>query len=66
MAKRTKLTEEFPLDAFRRHYGDLAVIPFVVDDGKVDVVTFAYDIPESRVAVIALIIEPEDTLADDA
>lgn len=66
VAKRTKLTVEFPLEAFRQHYGDRAVILFVVDDGKVDVVAGAYDIPESGVALIALVIEPEDTPAGDA
>ncbi len=66
VAKKTRLTEEFPLSAFRERYGEEAVIMFVLDDGKLAVVTPDYEIPETGVSVVALVIGPEEPPSSDA
>lgn len=60
VAKRTRLSEEFPLAAFRERYGEGAVVLFVLRGGTVEVVTPESKLPEHGVTVISLVPERRD------
>ena len=53
--KRTKLTPEFTLDKFRERWGTEAVALFVLDDGKVQVVTPETKIRQAGITLVALV-----------
>lgn len=53
--RRTQLSVEFTIDDFLEHYGEDAVLMFVVADGKVTVMTEGTTVPEGQVSVIAML-----------
>lgn len=55
VVKKTRLTEEFDLAAFRERYGDDAVLMFLHNEGKLTVVAQDTKVPEKDVTVIALV-----------
>lgn len=55
IVKRTKLTQKFTLDDFRKRYGSETVLMFVLDDGDVSVVNGSTKVPQYGVSIIALV-----------
>lgn len=67
--KATKLTEDFNFDAFRRHYGDRAILLFIEDRGKLLVVTTGQKMtPRPGQTVFSLVRAPagEEVVGSDA
>lgn len=60
--RRTRLSREFPAEAFRARAGDEAVVMFVVDDGKVTVATEGMPLPARPVHVIAMVPRRDDAV----
>ncbi|MDT0201324.1 cation:proton antiporter [Nocardioides sp. AE5] len=58
--KRTRLTEEFDLDAFLAHYGEETVLMFTLRDGEVTVLHSGSKPPRSGVTVVALVRERDE------
>jgi NhaP-type Na+/H+ or K+/H+ antiporter len=61
--KKTSLTEQFPLDAFRDRY-PRAVIMFVMKGSRLDVVTASTQLPQHGASVLALV--RDESGADDS
>ena len=62
--KKTKITEEFSYHDFKRHYGSSALLLFVIDDGKLLIVTTeeAENVtPKPGQTVIALVDEQQES-----
>jgi len=56
--KRTKLTEDFPLEAFQATHPD-AVLMFIVRQGKLSVVTQKSNLPQIDAVVVAMVPEKQ-------
>ena len=54
VVKRTRLTEDFPLDAFEQTHPE-AVIMFVMRQGRLTVVTEKTDVPRTDVTLVAMV-----------
>ena len=64
--KRTRLTERFDLDAFKRRYGQACIPLFVTQGDRLRVLAAGDPAPEAGAALVALALDPERGAASTA